>query len=255
MNTSASASPAPSAVYDRIGVGYRRVRRPDPRLAALIREGLGGARTVVNVGAGTGSYEPVDAEVVAVDPSQVMLDQHPGARKVLAGAEELPFEDGAFDAAMAVMTVHHWPGLRQGLAELRRVARRQLVFTWDPVHRPELWVVGEYFPEIRAMERARFTPVSEVAEAMGAHTVVPFPIPHDFTDGFQTAYWRRPEMFLDPVVRAASSTFAQLPGSVVGPAVARLRADLESGEWHRRHAELLTRDAVDYGYRLLVAGE
>ncbi|MGE9696013.1 class I SAM-dependent methyltransferase [Streptomyces sp. CH6] len=255
MNTSASAGPGPSPVYDRIGVGYRRVRQPDPRLAALIREGLGGARTVVNVGAGTGSYEPADAEVVAVDPSRVMLDQHPGARKVRASASALPFADGAFDAAMAVLTVHHWPDPLRGLAELRRVARRRLLFTWDPDHRPELWVVGEYVPEIRAMERARFAPLSEMAEAMGAHTVVPFPIPHDFTDGFQTAYWRRPEMFLDPAVRAASSTFAQLPGSVVGPAVARLRADLESGEWHRRHAELLTRDAVDYGYRLLIAGE
>ncbi|MEU6441443.1 class I SAM-dependent methyltransferase [Streptomyces sp. NPDC047046] len=255
MNTSASASPAPSPVYDRIGVGYRQVRQADPRLAALIHEGLGGARTVVNVGAGTGSYEPVDAEVVAVDPSQVMLDQHPGERKVRAVAGELPFGDGEFDAAMAVLTVHHWPDLRQGLAELRRVARRQVVFTWDPGHEPELWVVGEYFPEIRAMERERFTPVSDVADAMGAHTVVPFPIPHDFTDGLQTAYWRRPEMFLDPVVRAASSTFAQLPDSVVEPAVARLRADLESGEWHRRHAELLTRESVDYGYRLLIAGE
>ncbi|WP_431035009.1 class I SAM-dependent methyltransferase [Streptomyces sp. P6-2-1] len=256
MQTTASTRPVPPPpVYDRIGAGYREVRRADPRLAAVIREGLGGARRVVNVGAGTGSYEPEGAEVVAVDPSQVMLAQHRGRRKVRAVASELPFADGGFDAAMAVMTVHHWPDLRRGLAELRRVARRQAVFTWDPAHATELWVVGEYFPEIREMEHARFRPVAEVAEAMGAHTVVPFPIPHDFTDGFQTAYWRRPEMFLDPAVRAASSTFAQLPDSVVGPAVERLRGDLESGEWHRRHAALLARESVDYGYRLLIAGE
>jgi SAM-dependent methyltransferase len=242
-------------VYDRIGVGYREVRKADPRLAALIGEGLGGARSVVNVGAGTGSYEPEGVDVVAVEPSGVMLQQHPGRRKVRAEAGKLPFLDRQFDAAMAVMTLHHWPDQRRGLGELRRVSRRQAVFTWDPAHEDELWVVTEYFPEIRERERKRFRPVAEVAEIMGAHTVVPFPIPYDCTDGFQSAYWRRPEMFLDPAVRAANSTFAQLPPSVVGPAVERLRADLESGAWHRRHAELLTRDAVDYGYRLLIAGE
>lgn len=247
--------PAPAAVYDRIGIGYKNVRRPDPRLAALIRQALGGARTVVNVGAGTGSYEPQDAEVTAVDPSQVMLDQHPGPRKVKAGAEELPFEDGAFDAAMAVLTVHHWTDPHRGLSELRRVSRRQAVFTWDPEHRPELWVVDEYLPEIRQVDHSRFTPLAEVAEALDAHTVVPFPVPHDFTDGFQTAHWRRPEAYLDPVVRAASSTFATLPASVVEPAMERLRADLASGAWHRRHARLLEQESVDYGYRLVIAGE
>ncbi|MFD7838144.1 class I SAM-dependent methyltransferase [Streptomyces sp. NPDC059761] len=247
--------PSPAAVYDRIGIGYKNVRRPDPRLAALIRQALGGARTVVNVGAGTGSYEPQDAEVTAVDPSQVMLDQHPGPRKVKAGAEELPFADGAFDAAMAVLTVHHWPDLRRGLGELRRVSRRQAVFTWDPEHRPELWVVEDYLPEIRELDASRFTPLADVVEALDAHTVLPFPIPHDFTDGLQTAYWRRPESYLDPAVRAASSTFATLPASVVEPAMERLRADLESGAWHRRHARLLEQESVDYGYRLVVAGE
>ncbi|WP_371645173.1 MULTISPECIES: class I SAM-dependent methyltransferase [unclassified Streptomyces] len=244
-----------AAVYDHIGIGYKNVRRPDPRLGALIRQALGGARSVVNVGAGTGSYEPQDAEVTAVDPSRVMLDQHPGPRKVKAGAEELPFADGAFDAAMAVLTVHHWPDLRRGLGELRRVSRRQVVFTWDPEHRPELWLVEEYLPEIRALDKSRFTPLAEVVEAMDAHTVLPFPIPHDFTDGLQTAYWRRPEFYLDPVVRAASSTFATLPASVVEPAMARLRADLASGAWRRRHAHLLEQESVDYGYRLIVAGE
>lgn len=249
--TAPAAGPSP-ATYDRIGVGYRRVRRPDPRLAALIHDALDGARTVVNVGAGTGSYEPVDADVTAVDPSQVMLGQHPGRRKVLAGAERLPFEDGAFDAAMAVMTVHHWPDLRRGLSELRRVSRRQAVFTWDPAHLPELWLIREYLPEIRRLEHARFTPLAEVVEALDAHTVVPFAIPHDFTDGFQIAYWRRPERYLDPVIRRASSTFAQLPPSVVEPAIERLRADLASGAWQRRHGDLPGQVAVDYGYRLLI---
>lgn len=249
---SASAG-APSAAYDRIGVGYRQVRVPDPRLAGLIHQALDGAHTVVNVGAGAGSYEPADAEVTAVDLSRVMLDQHPGTAKVRAGAENLPFVDGAFDAAMAVMTMHHWSDPQRGLDELRRVSRRQLVFTWDPTHLPELWLLNEYLPAIRELENSRFLPLSRVAEAMGAHTVLPFAIPHDFTDGFQIAYWRRPEMFLDPAVRRASSTFAQLSPSVVEPAIARLRADLDSGAWQRRHADLLDRESVDYGYRLLVA--
>ncbi|WP_327287145.1 class I SAM-dependent methyltransferase [Streptomyces sp. NBC_01198] len=249
-----SASDGTPAVYDRIGTGYRDIRRPDPRLHALITRALDGARSVVNVGAGAGSYEPVGAAVTAVDPSRVMLDQHPGAAKVKASADALPFPDGSFDAAMAVMTVHHWPDLRRGLGELRRVARRQVVFTWDPVFRPELWLIEEYLPEIREMEHARFTPLDVVAEALGAHTVLPFPIPHDFTDGFQIAYWRRPEAYLDPAVRLASSTFAQLPPAVVEAAAERLRGDLASGAWHRRHADLLGRSAVDYGYRLLVAG-
>ncbi|MCP9976236.1 class I SAM-dependent methyltransferase [Streptomyces somaliensis] len=223
-------------------------------MAALIHRELAGARTVLDVGAGTGSYEPDDAEVTAVDPSRVMLDQHPGRRRVLAAAENLPFGDGAFDAAMAVMTVHHWPDPERGLDELRRVSRRQVVFTWDPHHRPELWLFEEYLPEIRRLEHARFTPLSTVVRALEAHTVLPFPVPHDFTDGFQIAYWRRPEHYLDPVIRRASSTFAQLPASVVEPAIERLRADLSSGAWQRRHADLLTLDSVDYGYRLLVAG-
>ncbi|MGK4579131.1 methyltransferase domain-containing protein [Kitasatospora sp. HPMI-4] len=244
-----------SATYDRIGIDYSRIRRPDPRLHALIGQALEGAHMVVNVGAGAGSYEPERSEVTAVDPSQVMLDQHPGATKVKAGAEALPFHDASFDAAMAVMTVHHWPDLLRGLRELRRVARRQVVFTWDPTHQPELWLLEEYLPEIRDLEHARFTPLATVVDALDAHTVVPFPIPHDFTDGFQTAYWRRPEFYLDPVIRQASSTFAQLPPSIVEPAITRLHDDLRSGLWHRRHADLLDRTSMDYGYRLVIAGE
>ncbi|MFB6522668.1 class I SAM-dependent methyltransferase [Streptomyces sp. NPDC056401] len=243
-----------TAKYDRIGVGYREIRRPDPRLASLIAGGLGDARTVVNVGAGAGSYEPQDREVTAVDPSRVMLDQHPGTRKVKAGAEQLPFADWAFDAAMAVMTVHHWPDAARGLAELRRVSRRQAVFTWDPEHSTELWLFEEYLPEAGARDRSAFTPLSVVTGALDAHTVLPFPVPHDFTDGFRAAFWRRPESYLDPVVRAASSTLASLPASVVEPAIARLREDLRSGAWQRRHADLLERESVDYGYRLVLAG-
>jgi SAM-dependent methyltransferase len=241
--------------YDRIGVGYAAVRRPDPRLAAMIAGAIGDAETIVNVGAGTGSYEPPDRAVVAVEPSSVMLAQHRGTRRVQGTAEHLPFDDATFDVAMAVLTVHHWDDLNRGLAELRRVSRRQVVFTWDPAHRPLLWIVADYVPAIGVMETARFAFVPRIVAALGAHTVSTFEIPHDFTDGFQAAFWRRPEMYLDPAVRSASSTFASLPRDKVEPGIERLRRDLESGNWHRTYGDLLLREKVDYGYRLIVAGE
>ncbi len=242
------------AEYDRIGAGYGQIRRPDPRLAAMIHSALGDAKSIVNVGAGAGSYEPVERCVVAVEPSRVMLDQHPGPLRVRAVAGSLPLLTGSFDAAMAIMTIHHWPDVHAGVAELRRVAHRQAVFTWDRDFEPELWIVSEYLPEIGQLERSRFPSLAEVVAALDAHTVVPFEIPWDFTDGYQPAFWRRPEAYLDPVVRAASSTFAVLPDDVVAPAIARLRADLRSGAWHARHRRLLERETMDYGYRLVVAG-
>jgi SAM-dependent methyltransferase len=241
-------------VYDRIGIGYAAVRRPDSRLAAVVDSGLGEAASVVNVGAGAGSYEPIGRLVVAVEPSAVMLSQHPGGRLVQATAEALPFQTGTFDAAMAIMTIHHWPDLREGLGELRRVAERQVVFTWDPGWERELWIVDEYLPEIGRFERSRFAPLDQVVELLGAHTVVPFPIPWDFADGYQPAFWRRPAAYLDPAVRAASSTFASLPAGVVEPAIERLRHDLDSGVWYERHQDLLDSEAIDYGYRLVIAG-
>ena len=243
-----------SQAYDRIGVGYAAVRQPDPRLAAMIWRAIGDAETIVNVGAGTGSYEPPDRDVVAVEPSSVMLAQHRGTQRVLGTAEHLPFDDATFDVAMAVLTVHHWDDLDRGLAELRRVSRRQVVFTWDPAHRPLLWIVADYVPAIGTMETARFATVPHIVAALGAHTVSTFEIPHNFTDGFQAAFWRRPEMYLDPAVRSASSTFASLPRDEVEPGIERLRRDLESGNWHRTYGDLLSRERVDYGYRLIVAG-
>lgn len=243
-----------TATYDRIGVGYGLVRRPDPRLTALIHAALGDAELVLNVGAGAGSYEPTDRQVVAAEPSQVMLGQHPGLRRVRAVAGALPFGSRSFDAAMAIMAVHHWPDLLVGLDEMRRVAARQVVFTWDPEFDRELWVVSEYVPQIRAIEHARFTPLSTLVSALDAHTVRRFEIPWDFSDGYQPAFGHRPEAYLDPSIRAASSTFAQLPDSVVEPAMDRLRRDLQSGAWHERHRGLLDSDRMDFGYRLVVAG-
>jgi SAM-dependent methyltransferase len=218
-----------SATYDEIGAGYDQVRRPDPRLAALIAEAVGDARTIVNVGAGAGSYEPISARVVAVEPSTVMLAQHRGTTRVRGTAEGLPFPNDVFDAAMAIMTIHHWTELHAGLAEMRRVSRRQVVFTWDKDHDEELWVVSEYVPEIRTLEHSRFPSLAEVADALGAKTVRVFPIPHDFEDGYQPAFWQRPEAYLDATVRAASSTFATLPDRVVEPAMRGWRPTLRQG--------------------------
>lgn len=242
------------ATYDRIGLGYAAVRRPDPRLSDLIESALGRAASVVNVGAGAGSYEPAAALVVAAEPSATMLAQHHGRHRVRAVAEALPFAAASFEAAMAVMTLHHWPDQRAGLDEMRRVAARQVLFTWDPEWPRRLWVVEDYLPEIGELERSRFPSLDSVVETLHAHSVVPFPIPWDFVDGYQPAFWRRPEAYLDPVVRAASSTFASLPHSIVESAMARLRRDLASGAWHERHQDLLAANDMDYGYRLVIAG-
>jgi SAM-dependent methyltransferase len=240
--------------YDVIGVGYHSVRRPDPRLRAAIHEAIGPAGTILNVGAGAGSYEPSGRPVVALEPSGVMLAQHPGRRRVRGVAEHLPFADGSFDVALAILTVHHWEDLDTGLAELRRVARRQVLFTWDPDHQRKLWVTTDYVPAIDDLETRRFVPLTSIIDALGAHTVQPFEIPHDFTDGFQAAFWRRPEMYLDPEIRAASSTFASLPTALVLPGIERLRSDLQTGRWHEAYGELLALEKADFGHRIVIAG-
>jgi len=240
-------------LYDSIGRGYADQRRPDPRIEAHVRRALGGARSVVDVGAGAGSYEPRDRDVVAVEPSIVMIRQRPsGAAPVVrASAMQLPFRDASFDASLAVLTVHHWPDAERGLAELRRVAReRVVVFTFDTA--AEGFWIADYFPAIAALDRRTMPPVAAVARALGGAQVVDVPVPHDCTDGFLGAYWQRPHAYLDERVRAAISVFARIAG--VDRGVARLRADLDSGEWHRRFGHLLERAELDVGYRLVVGG-
>jgi len=241
--------------YDSIGVTYARTRRPDPRVAAVIRRALGGAATVVNVGAGTGSYEPPET-VVAVEPSTVMIAQRPAgsARAVEATAEALPLADDSADAAMAVLTVHHWSDLEAGIGELRRVARRRVVlFTFDPEVNHGFWLLDEYLPEAARFDTTRAVPVDRLVSLLGGARVETVPVPHDCTDGFLAAFWRRPEAYLDPRVRAGISMFAQIGEDAVRPGLARLADDLTSGRWHRRHAGLLDRESLDVGYRLLVA--
>jgi SAM-dependent methyltransferase len=241
------------ALYDRIGAGYAAWRRPDPRIAAHITAALGSARTVLNVGAGAGSYEPADRRVVAVEPSGEMVRQRPpgAAPAVRASAERLPFRDGAFDAAMGILTLHHWPDWRAGLREMRRTARGPVVvLTWDPAHEG-FWLVQDYFPEILAVDRVIMPTLAEMEEVLGPLQVQALPVPADCVDGFLGAYWRRPAMYLDDGARGAISSFAKLDD--VRPGLARLRADLADGGWERRNAALLDRSELDIGYRLLIA--
>ena len=242
------------ATYNRIGGNYAEFRRPEARIAARIADALGDSRSVLNIGAGSGSYEPVDRDVTALEPSDTMIRQRPtnAAPCVQGVAEALPFADCAFDAAMGVLTLHHWSDPARGLAEMRRVARRRAVLlTWVP-DSPAFWLTRDYFPEILAQDLAIF-PDSHALEALmerciGPCRIEPMPIPHDCSDGFLCAYWRRPEAYLDPERRRAISSFATFDPA---PGLERLRADLDSGAWSKRNAELLGMDALDVGYRII----
>jgi SAM-dependent methyltransferase len=241
-----------NAIYDTIGVDYANLRRPDPRIAAQIEAALGSARSVLNVGAGTGSYEPPEREVTAVEPSLEMIRQRPpgSAPVVQASAESLPFEDGAFDAAMAILTIHHWPDRARGLAEVRRVTRGPIVIlTFDPAHRGN-WLT-DYFPELVGLDDRVMPAMGDYARWLGPVEVAPVPVPHDCRDGFMFAYWRRPHAYLDPRIRAAISAFWSIDG--VGAGVARLARDIETGLWAERHGDLLDLTEWDAGYRLVVA--
>jgi SAM-dependent methyltransferase len=244
-------------LYDEIGVGYRARRRPDPRLAAAITRALGETETVVNVGAGAGSYGPADRSVVAVEPAMTMIRQRSlgSAPVVQASATQLPFRDGGFSAALAVLTVHHWPDRARGLDELGRVARRRVVVvTWDPENF-SFWLVDDYFPELAVIDRRICPAIEELRRVLGHVEVDPLPIPHDCIDGFLGAYWRRPHAYLDAGVRSAISTFAKMTPSAVEAGLERLRRDLEDGTWARRYGHLLDRSAIDLGYRIVVAAK
>jgi SAM-dependent methyltransferase len=245
-----------AAVYDQIGRTYLATRRADDRIAAKIDAALDGAGSIANIGAGTGSYEPT-ATVVAVEPSQVMIAQRPAgsAPVVQAAAERLPLQDDCVDAAMALMTVHHWSDLEAGMAELRRVARRRLViFTWDAEVTGQFWLLRDYFPAVADVDARHAVPVRRLVDLLGRSArVEPVLIPHDCVDGFGAAYWRRPEAYLDPTVRAGMSFFARLDDAELGPGLHRLADDLDSGRWHERYADLQGRDVLEVGYRLVVA--
>ena len=247
-----------SQLYDEIGLGYRDYRRPDPRLAAAITRALNRTDTVVNVGAGSGSYEPSDRRVVAVEPAMTMIRQRrPGSAQVVqASATDLPFRDESFGAALAVLTVHHWPDHARGLGELARVARqRVVVVTWDP-SATGFWLTDDYLPDLMAIDRRIFPAMEDFRRAFGGVDILPLLIPYDCSDGFLGAYWRRPHAYLDARVRGAISTFAKLRDAgrdIEG--LERLRRDLADGGWERRYGDLLDRSEIDVGYRIVIAAK
>lgn len=241
------------AAYDTIGISYSDLCKPDPRIEAMISAALGQAKSVLNVGAGTGSYEPADRQVTAVEPSLEMIRQRdPAAAPAIQGsAENLPFEDDSFDAAIAILTVHHWADKAKGLSEMRRVTRGPIVLlTFDPAH-GGAWL-NDYFPELTALDEAQMPRMADYETWLGPVEISPVPVPHDCTDGFLYAYWRRPMAYLDARIRSGSSSFWKIEN--VDRGLRKLADDLESGEWQRRYSELLTLDAYDAGYRLVTTG-
>jgi len=244
------------AQYDTLGTGYAEIRRPDPRIAAPIWAALGNAESVVNVGAGTGSYEPTDRDVIAIEPSDVMIAQRPAdaAPAIKAAAEALPLADGDIDAALAVLTMQHWDDVEAGLSEMLRVAgRRVAVVTMDVEVQAQMWLIRDYVPETVAAHCAGFPSIGWLLEMLPGASVTALPVPRDCTDGFMVAYWGRPEAYLDPTIRAGTSAWQQMPVQAVDRMLERLQADLRDGEWDRRYGELRRREALDVGLRLVSA--
>jgi SAM-dependent methyltransferase len=244
--------------YDRIGDGYARKRQEDPRIAALVEEALGDARTVVNVGAGAGSYEPVDRHVIAIEPSDVMAAQRPARLSpAIAGtAGLLPLRDASVDAAMAMLTLHHWDYEQEaGIRELRRVASGPVVLlTIDPRVSGAMWLMADYLPEVAALDSAIFPTPETLADWLGGsvrtHVVE---VPRDTPDGMLLSFWAHPERVLDPAARAATSGFARMQPAIVDRCAAAVERDLASGAWDARHGDLRGLAAFDAGLRLIVA--
>lgn len=242
------------ALYNAIGGNYAEFRRPDPRIGAALDAALGDAESLVNIGAGSGSYEPANRAVVAVEPSEVMIRQRPAdaARCIRASAESLPLESGSVDAAMTINSTHHWSDLERGLREMARVARKHaVILTWVP-DVAEFWLTEEYFPEILAYDRTVFPSRARLVELLertiGPVDMSPLPIPHDCTDGLLCSYWRRPELYLDPERRAAMSSFARIDAA---EGIGKLRVDIASGRWRERNRRLLDQESMDLGYRVI----
>jgi ubiquinone/menaquinone biosynthesis C-methylase UbiE len=244
------------AAYDEIGANYSDFRRADPRIEARVWAALGDARSVVNVGAGTGSYEPRDREVIAIEPSPLMIAKRPeGAAPALRGvAEALPLDDRSVDAAMAIFTIHHWSDLDAGLAEMRRVARKRIVLaTIDAKKNAEIWTLAEYFPEAMALEEEVMPSIASLEAGLPGATIEAVPMPSRCRDEFTSALWDRPEMFLEPATLRASSLWHRLSPEAIERGQERLRADLESGRWDEVHGHLRTLPELDIGTRLITA--
>jgi hypothetical protein len=232
------------------------VRQPDPRLASKITAALGDSHSVVNVGAGAGAYEPVDRWVLAVEPSSVTIAQRPpeAAPVLQTTVEDLRLADGAVDAAMAILTVHHWPDIEAGLRRLLRVARQRIVIvTMDVATLAHLWIIDDYLPELLGEHAARFPSIERLCELLPNPSVEVLAVPGDCTDGFLAALWARPHALLDPATRAATSPWHDLPAATVEAALARLERDLEDGTWRGRYGHLLEKAELDVGLRVITS--
>ena len=246
-----SKLPSMSALYDRIGINYAELRKPDARIARTIEQALGAAEVILNVGAGTGSYEPANRQLVAVEPSLAMIRKRSplAARVIRASAGHLPFQDGAFEASMAILTVHHWPDKEAGLREMRRVTLGTIVLvTFDPSYRP--WLT-HYLPQIATLDDAQMPQMSDYDRWLGSVQVLPLLVPHDCTDGFLYAYWRRPSAYLDARVRSGISAFWAIRDAEAG--LDKLARDLDTGAWQHRYSDLLALEEYDAGYRLVIS--
>ena len=245
------------ARYDRIGLTYTATRHADPTIEAAVLDALGESASVVNVGAGAGSYEPRDREVIAVEPSPAMIESRPAgaARAVQGSAEALPLPDDAADAALALFTIHHWSDLRRGIAELRRVARQRIVIlTWDKSFAGTFWLARDYLPELDEWTVAQLPALEEIERDLGGRVERRrLPIPRDCRDGFLRAFWARPEAYLEERVRRNISQFNLVDPAAVARGVEQLRLDLAAGTWDSRHGRLRTLDSMDLGYVILVA--
>ncbi len=254
---SAVSRPPESPRYDEIGRGYARMRREEPRFREQIHAALGDARTVVNVGAGAGSYEPRDRYVIAIEPSDVMAAQRPAelSPAIRANAGQLPLRDESVDAAMAVLTLHHWDhDQERGLREMRRVARDAVVIvTFDPQISGEMWLMADYLPEVAQMDHRIFPSPAGIAGWLGGRTIVEaMPIPRDTPDWMLGSFWAHPERVLDQHARNATSGFARMSPAVIDRVVTALKRDLQSGDWDQRHGGLRQLESCDVGLRLLV---
>lgn len=246
---------AAAPIYDQIGRGYAAQRVPEPTWVAQLDAALGDAESVLNVGAGSGNYEPTARSVVALEPSSEMLTQRSNPHPAVQGAaEQLPFRNGTFDAAMGTFTVHHWTDQPAGLRELRRVSKRQVLVVCESLEAHDFWLL-DYFPEVLAVPTESNAPTPDTLSAvLDIVDVQTLWIPAECSDGVAAAYWRRPEAYLDPDVQQSMSILALLPHDVIARGAARLGSDLEDGTWLAHHAHLLEQDTADYGYRLVVAG-
>lgn len=237
--------------YDNLAQEYKNYRIPDPRIAAAIARHIPSGARVLNIGAGLGAYEPVDCQVTAIEPSMEMIDRRAPSKSVaIQGcAEDIPFANDSFDVSMAILTIHHWQNLQKGLDEMMRVTKgKSVIFTWNGIYN-NFWLL-DYFPEIGEIDCALFPSINYLVNKLGGARVEVVGIPGDCSDGFMCAYWKRPEMYLDPMARQAISTFSRLDD--IDSGLALLKNDLHSGAWHKKYGHLLDKDLLDCGYRLVI---